>query len=77
MTQFKHFRCLISAVNKTKKLSHRYDEEGNGFLTQTEFLRRLKATSEEDSQSDALEEQLTERVIPTTPDLEVTLHNLR
>lgn len=73
----KNLRCLISAVNQTKKLSHRYDEEGKGFLTQTEFLRKLKATSDEDSQSDALQEQLTERVISTTPDLEVMLQNLR
>ncbi|KAK7117596.1 hypothetical protein R3I94_022980 [Phoxinus phoxinus] len=60
-----------------EKLWCRYDEEGKGFLALTEFLRRLKATSDEDSQSDALQEQLTERVMSTTPDLEVMLQNLR
>lgn len=75
---FRNFKCLISAGNKTKNSSffHRYDEEGKGFVTQTEFLRKLKITSDEDSQSDALQEQLTERVI-STPDLEVMLQNLR
>ncbi|XP_048014418.1 EF-hand calcium-binding domain-containing protein 6 isoform X1 [Megalobrama amblycephala] len=61
--------------NEFEKLWHRYDEEGKGFLTQTAFLRKFKATSDEDSQSDALQEQLTE--ISTTPDLEVMLQNLR
>ncbi|XP_067292497.1 EF-hand calcium-binding domain-containing protein 6 isoform X3 [Pseudorasbora parva] len=59
--------------NEFEKLWCRYDEAGKGFLTQTEFLRKLKATSEED----AIQEQLTERVISTTPDLEVMLQNLR
>ncbi|KAF4095092.1 EF-hand calcium-binding domain-containing protein 6 [Onychostoma macrolepis] len=62
--------------NEFEKLWDRYDEEGKGLVTQTEFLRKLKITSDEDSQSDALQEQLTERAI-SAPDLEVMLQNLR
>ncbi|XP_077066021.1 EF-hand calcium-binding domain-containing protein 6 isoform X2 [Siphateles boraxobius] len=72
---FKYFMPITP--NEFERLWCRYDEEGKGFLTQTEFLRKLKATSDDDSQSDALQEQLTEREISTTPDLEVMLQNLR
>uniref|UniRef100_A0A8C2FLC7 EF-hand domain-containing protein n=1 Tax=Cyprinus carpio TaxID=7962 RepID=A0A8C2FLC7_CYPCA len=71
---FKYYMPITP--NEFEKLWDRYDEEGKGFVTQTEFLRKLKITSDEDSQSDALQEQLTERVI-STPDLEVMLQNLR
>ncbi|KTF75387.1 hypothetical protein cypCar_00018302 [Cyprinus carpio] len=71
---FKYYMPITP--NEFEKLWDRYDEEGKGFVTQTEFLSKLKITSDEDSQSDALQEQLTERVI-STPDLEVMLQNLR
>ncbi|KAK2867211.1 hypothetical protein Q8A67_025328 [Cirrhinus molitorella] len=70
-------KCYMPITpNEFEKLWCRYDEEGKGFVTQTEFLRKLQITSDEDSQSDALQEQLTERRI-STPDLEVMLQNLR
>ncbi|XP_043083506.1 EF-hand calcium-binding domain-containing protein 6 [Puntigrus tetrazona] len=62
--------------NEFEKLWDRYDEEGKGFVTQTVFLRKLNITSDDDSQSDALQQQLTERAISST-DLEVMLQNLR
>ncbi|XP_051979272.1 EF-hand calcium-binding domain-containing protein 6 isoform X2 [Xyrauchen texanus] len=64
--------------NEFEKLWGRYDEEGKGFLTQTEFLRKLKITPDEDSQSDTLQEQSTDKAVcTTTPDIQATLHKLR
>ncbi|XP_050955714.1 EF-hand calcium-binding domain-containing protein 6 [Labeo rohita] len=71
---FKYYMPITP--NEFEKLWCRYDEGGNGFVTQVEFLRKLQVTSDEDSQSDALQEQPTERTI-STPDLDVMLQNLR
>ncbi|XP_055048571.2 EF-hand calcium-binding domain-containing protein 6 isoform X3 [Misgurnus anguillicaudatus] len=66
---FKYY--LPITPQEFEKLWARYDEEGKGFLTQTEFLRKLKVTPDEDT----LQEQPP--VSMTKPDTEVTLQNLR
>ncbi|XP_059392796.1 EF-hand calcium-binding domain-containing protein 6 [Carassius carassius] len=71
---FKYYMPITP--DEFEKLWDRYDEEGKGFVTQTEFLRKLKITSDEQSQSDAVQEQLTERAF-SAPDLEVMIQNLR
>ncbi|XP_073798123.1 EF-hand calcium-binding domain-containing protein 6 isoform X6 [Danio rerio] len=55
--------------NEFEILWSRYDKENKGFLTQKEFLSKLKITSDEDQER---QEQPT-----ATPDLEVMLQNLR
>ncbi|XP_056307901.1 EF-hand calcium-binding domain-containing protein 6 isoform X2 [Danio aesculapii] len=55
--------------NEFEILWSRYDEESKGFLTQKEFLSKLKITSDEDQEH---QEQPT-----ATPELEVMLQNLR
>ncbi|XP_051548732.1 EF-hand calcium-binding domain-containing protein 6 isoform X2 [Myxocyprinus asiaticus] len=73
---FKYY--LPITPNEFEKLWGRYDEEGKGFLTQTEFLRKLKITPDEDSQSDTLQEQSTDKAVSTTtPDIQATLQKLR
>ncbi|KAA0724428.1 EF-hand calcium-binding domain-containing protein [Triplophysa tibetana] len=70
--------CLPITPDEFDKLWSRYDEEGKGFLTQEEFLRKLKVKPDEDCQSDTSQEQPTNKVVcMTTPDQEVTLQNLR
>ncbi|XP_065147188.1 EF-hand calcium-binding domain-containing protein 6 [Paramisgurnus dabryanus] len=66
---FKYY--LPITPQEFEKLWARYDEEGKCFLTQTEFLRKLKVTPNEDT----LQEQPP--VSMTKPDTEVTLQNLR
>ncbi|XP_073687728.1 EF-hand calcium-binding domain-containing protein 6 [Garra rufa] len=71
---FKYYMPITP--NEFEKLWCRYDEEGNGFVTWTEFLRKLQITLDEDNQSDAIQEHLPDRGI-STPNLEVILQNLR
>ncbi|XP_056595145.1 EF-hand calcium-binding domain-containing protein 6 [Triplophysa dalaica] len=69
--------CLPITPDEFDKLWSRYDEEGKGFLTQEEFLRKLKVKPEEDCQSDTHEQSTNKVVSMTTPDPEVNLQNLR
>ncbi|XP_036423841.1 LOW QUALITY PROTEIN: EF-hand calcium-binding domain-containing protein 6 [Colossoma macropomum] len=60
-----------------EKIWARYDDDGKGYVTQTEFLDKLNIVPNEFTQPVSPKEKPTNRTACTTPLTETTLHRLR